>query len=311
MNWKLKALIQNTVSRLPYPLNDNIYYRIQKYFGGLGRITPLQELSAGVRMCENIIKFNRIIDGKLFFEVGTGRRLSVPLVFWLLGSERIITVDLNQYLIKELIKQDLNYINENQKEIRDLFKGLKLYNDRFQKLIELNQTSWNIEDLLQLCNIEYISLGDAANVDIENNCVDFHISNTVFEHIHTNKIRSILQEGNRIINKDGLFIHTIDFGDHYCHADQSISSINMLQYSDKEWNRYVNNKYMYMNRLRIDDFINLYQSLKHNILSIESVKEKNILDLLEKNSLVINKKFKNKSKDVLSTTSSWIVTEKI
>jgi len=39
--------------------------------------------------------------------------------------------------------------------------------------------------------------------------------------------------------------------------------------------------------------------------------EKNILDLLEKNSLVINKKFKNKSKDILSTTSSWIVTEKI
>ena len=85
----------------------------------------------------------------------------------------------------------------------------------------------------------------------------------------------------------------------------------MLQFSDKEWSRYVNNKYMYMNRLRIDDFINLYQSLKHNILSIESVKEKNILDLLEKNSLVINKKYKNKSKDVLSTTSSWIVTEKI
>jgi len=85
----------------------------------------------------------------------------------------------------------------------------------------------------------------------------------------------------------------------------------MLQFSDKEWSRYVNNKYMYMNRLRIDDFINLYQSLNHKIISIESVKEKNILDLLEKNSLVINKKFKNKSKDILSTTSSWIVTEKI
>ena len=85
----------------------------------------------------------------------------------------------------------------------------------------------------------------------------------------------------------------------------------MLQFSDKEWSRYVNNKYMYINRLRIDDFINLYQSLNHKIISIESVKEKNILDLLEKNSLVINKKFKNKSKDVLSTTSSWIVTEKI
>ena len=156
-------------------------------------VNPVNGLSTGVRMCENIIKFNRILDGKTFFEVGTGRRLNVPLVFWLLGADRTITVDINKYLIKELIKKDINYINENQKEIKNLFKGLNLYQDRFQKLIELNQTAWDIEDLLQLCNIEYFALGDAANVDIENNCVDFHISNAVFEHIPPNTLRSILQ----------------------------------------------------------------------------------------------------------------------
>lgn len=262
-------------------------------------------------MCETIIKFNRILEGKIVFEVGTGRRINIPLVFWLVGIERIITVDSNKYLKKELIKKDINYIKENQNEIRDLFKNLNLNNDRFQKLIELSKTSWTINDLLQLCNIEYTAPGDAANVAIANDFIDFHVSYTVFEHIPLNGLSSILHEGNRIIKKNGLFIHAIDLSDHFSYSDKSITSVNMLRFNDKEWNRYVKNNYMYINRLRIDDFINLFQSLKQNILLIESITDKKIHDLLKKNSLIINKKFKDKSKDVLSTTSSWIISEKM
>ena len=48
-----------------------------------------------------------------------------------------------------------------------------------------------------------------------------------------------------------------------------IYPINFLQYSDAKWDRYADNRYMYMNRLRHDDFLALFHSSGHKILATE------------------------------------------
>jgi hypothetical protein len=132
----------------------------------------------------------------------------------------------------------------------------------------------------------------------------------VFEHIPLKELRSIFEEGNRIINKRGLFIHKIDYKDHFSYADKKISPINFLQYSDAEWRRYAGNKYMYTNRLRHDDYINLIQSVGHRILDVQSDKDRWSQELLESEFIKLNERFDTKSKEILSISESWIVSKK-
>ena len=120
-------------------------------------------------------------------------------------------------------------------------------------------------------------------------------------------MQRILREGNRIIRDRGLFVHKIDYSDHFSHSDSSISAINFLQYGDREWDKYAGNRYMYLNRLRHDDFIDLYESLGHNFIKIETSISERAKQELE--NIQLDPQFQNKSKEVLSIDSSWIVSQ--
>ena len=48
MHWKLKAAIQNTVSFLPSSVSYATYYWVQRHFGGLRRLSPVERLVAGI-----------------------------------------------------------------------------------------------------------------------------------------------------------------------------------------------------------------------------------------------------------------------
>ncbi|MFM6005613.1 MAG: methyltransferase domain-containing protein, partial [Sphaerospermopsis kisseleviana] len=94
-----------------------------------------------------------------------------------------------------------------------------------------------MQDLLQFINVDYIAPGDASELSIPSNSIDFHTSYTVFEHIPPDIIKAIIKEGKRVLKSNGLFVHKIDYSDHFSHSDKSISAINFLQFSDSEWNR--------------------------------------------------------------------------
>ncbi len=191
----------------------------------------------------------------------------MPLAYWLMGCGSTITIDLNPYLEEELIDEHLRYIADNEEEIIKLF-GLLIDRTRFNELLKfIKKPKSSITEFFDLCQIIYIAPGNAANTTLPEQHIDFHTSHTVFEHIPPNVLVGILKEGNRIIKKDGLFLHNIDYSDHFSHSDKNITAINFLQYSDDEWARYAGNRYMYMNRLRHDDFLALFESAGQKILT--------------------------------------------
>jgi SAM-dependent methyltransferase len=312
MNWKLKAKIQNLVSLLPDSLSYSIYYWIQRNFGSLkgSKINPTSRLIAGIETVKRLEQVGRSAVRATFLEVGTGRRINTILAFWLLGADKIITVDLNPYLKEELVKTDLNYIQKNKVKIEKLFND-NIFDDRLSSLLNFTQSSYNLADFLKFINVEYIAPGNASQIPLSSKSIDFHTSYTVFEHISPQVLEAILMEGNRVLKDDGLFVHKIDYSDHFSHSDKSISSVNFLQFSDDDWDKIAGNKYMYMNRLRHDDFINLFQDSNHHILINEPTKDDNLLSVIESSNFVLSEKFKHKSKDVISTTSSWFISKKL
>ena len=273
-------------------------------------MNPVSGLEAGIETWTQIKDLGYDPSEKSFLEVGTGRVPLVPLAYWLMGAKETITVDLNPYLKAELIKENLQYISDNTKQIRKLFGSL-LQEDRMEELLHfIISVSFSTGAFLDLSCTNYIAPGDAANTGLPSQSIDFHTSYTVFEHIPLEVLRAIIDEGNRIISDDGLFIHHIDYSDHFSHSDQSISPINFLQFSDDEWNKYAGNRYMYMNRLRHDDYIRLFQSAGHRVVSIDPSVDQQVEELLGGEGLQLDERFKSKSNDVLSITEAWIISQK-
>jgi SAM-dependent methyltransferase len=307
MNWKLKAKIQNLVSLLPGSLSYYIYYWIQRKFGGLrrDRLNPINRLEAGIETVKRIEQVGCSPIGATFLEVGTGRRINTILAFWLLGAEKVVTLDLNPYLKEELVRADLEYIVKNKSEIENLFEN-RIFNNRLDALLEFVEFPYQMKSLLKFLNVEYIAPGDASHLSLPDSSVDFHTSYTVLEHIPPEIIKAILKEGQRILKQDGLFVHCIDYSDHFSHSDKSISSVNFLQFSDNYWDKIAGNRYMYMNRLRHDDFIDLFQNLNCKILMNEPDVDKNLI--VQKLSFDLDARFKSKSDEVISTVGSWIIT---
>lgn len=310
MHWKLKATIQNVTSLLPSAASYEAYYWVQRHLGGLRRVVPTSRFIAAIETWKRIQSQERSPKGKLFLEVGTGRVPLVPIAYWLMGAESTITIDLNPYLKEELIAEHLRYISANQGEILALFGSL-IDRRRFNALVSIGTKSkLSATELLDLCQIVYIAPGDAANTHLPEQHIDFHTSYTVFEHIPPNVLVDILREGNRVIKNNGLFVHCIDYSDHFSHSDKSISAINFLQYGDNEWEKYAGNRYMYMNRLRHDDFLALFESVGQQVVEVEPNIDRRSEELLKTKRLSLNDRFRSKTKEVLAIRGAWILTEK-
>jgi SAM-dependent methyltransferase len=284
---------------------------MQRYFGGLKKsLDPKGHFSGGAAMLSKIKEYGLPVKGKTFFEVGTGRVPLLPVAFWLGGAGKTITVDLNPYMRRELIEDMLYIVKTQEPEIRKIFRGL-LDEDRFTALLNYSKTGKvDKKGLCALCGIDYAAPADAANTGLPEGSVDYHISNAVYEHIPLEVIRDILAEGNRIIANGGLFINTIDYGDHFSYMDGSISVINFLQYRDAEWAKYAGNRYMYMNRARHDDFVELFKAVGHEFLEVTPVFNQKAWDLLEQNAIVPDSRFKTKGRDILAITGSRFITRK-
>lgn len=310
LNWKLKSAVQNAVCCLPSSNSYAAYYWLQRHFGGLRQINPIGQLIAGFETWKRIIRHGYDPTGKTFFEVGTGRAPIVPLAFWLMGAEKTITIDLNPYMKAELVRENLLYIASHQEEIEDVFCGL-LNKQRYEALLLfVDKPDFCLPEFLNFCRINYVAPGNAASTGLPPQSIDFHTSYNVFEHIPAEVLNQILEEGGRLIKETGLFVHRIDYSDHFSHSDKNISAINFLQYSDDQWHLYAGNRYMYMNRLRHDDFLRLFESSGQQIVDAELDIDDRSQAVLRDGSLMLDNRFSRKSKNILSVVASWIVSNK-
>ena len=293
MNWKLKADLYNIIDKLPNSIAGNSQYFLQKALGQLKNVNPTVSIRASILLAITAIKYGQKIERANILEVGTGRRINLAITFWLLGVDSIVSVDLNPYLKWELIDRDLDYIKANNSSIKALFP-LDIrpsdFEDRWKKLLKIESAR---KELIALINFKYIAPGDASKLSIESNSLDFHVSNSVLEHIPAEILIKILQEGQRVIKPSGFLIHQIHLGDHRATGDNTITSIDFLKYDEISWNKLAGNRFMYHNRLRLQEYLNLFQDAGLEIIDLydRSIDE-TALSLL-KQGFTLNKRFQH------------------
>lgn len=265
MKFKAKSIVQRVVACLPDPVSDRLYYFIQRRWGRLQQVDPIPHFRQAIRLI-NLSRAYWPSNGPVVLEVGTGRTLNVPFGLWLAGASKIITFDLNSYLRPELIEESLASMRKQESRIVEMFRlnGTPLDARRFESLLSCRTSA----DAILLAGIEYYAPADATLTSLPNSSIDLHVSVNVLEHIPPAVITRLLVEASRVLKPSGRLAHVVDPSDHFAHTDPSLNKVNFLRYSSAEWQKIAGNKFMYQNRLRATDYL---QVLKKSGFTTEEV----------------------------------------
>ena len=252
MDWRVKALVQGTLSRLPGGMAANDL--LQRTLGK--RRDQGEHIDQKVRQdwLVHMTQLHRLgFDprGKLLLEIGTGWLPVFPLCFALVGARGCHTYDLSRHLVSDAVPGTLARLQQHLGALADAAgQPLAEVQARWQQLAAASDGA----ALLAAAGVEYHAPQDVTRCGLADQSVDLVFSNSVLEHVPGPVIDQMMVETRRVLRQDGLVYHSVNCGDHYAYFDKSLSPVNYLRYTERQW-RWLNNDFMYQNRLRPADFL--------------------------------------------------------
>ncbi len=264
--WILKAVVQKTISYLPFSTRINYFF--QKYVTKGVYLSDEYFYDRLGHAKDHLAAYAKYGEKKLpsvCLELGTGWYPIVPIGFFLAGVDKTYSVDISFLTSKERIKTTLDKFKIAID--KDILKGyINIQAERLQELMKLYDTydALPLEEILSILKIEYL-LQDARKLSLADNSIDLVNSNNTFEHIYPVILQPIVAEFGRVVKKNsGVQSHFIDMSDHFAHFDRSITIYNFLQFSEAQWAR-IDNSIQPQSRLRIDDYKAMYKAIDLSI----------------------------------------------
>jgi SAM-dependent methyltransferase len=196
------------------------------------------------------------VVGATLVEIGTGWYPTFPFCLFLAGAARVYTFDLNRLLKDEMVHlladrlaAHVALIARESGVSEDEVKAEQLsLASAIATGASLGKATGSI--------VDYRAPADASETSLLAGAVDVVFSNSVLEHVPRPAIEACFAEAMRILRPGGVMFHSVNCGDHYAYTDRTIHQLHYLQYSDDEWEKW-NNEFLYQNRLRAIDFIDM------------------------------------------------------
>lgn len=259
--WMLKAIVQKSISVLPYKNKINLFF--QKY---VTKGLELNELhfKNKLNLAQNHLIYlqkHKALNEVSCLELGSGWYPVVPISLYLYGVEQIFTIDISAHLTKaSLIKTIEKFFNwETEGKLQHYLPAINKVKWNQLNSIYKNKDNCTLNELLEKLKITAI-VGDARKINLPKQSIDFICSNNTFEHIYSHILDDILIEFKRLIKPNGLMSHFIDMSDHFAHFDQSISIYNFLKFTENEW-KWIDNSIQPQNRMRFHQYQEMYAQL--------------------------------------------------
>jgi hypothetical protein len=256
MHWRLKGGIQKALGYIPF--GERLHYELQKRAGGLRMFDD--ELARKIEdwrlMTGHLGSVGVPVAGTRFLEMGTGWYPTFPFCLFLGGAASVITVDLNRYFRRELTVRMTDALvrflpviaaasGRSEQELRDAQRALAA---AVRRGASIEEATGGV--------VVYRAPCDASATGLPAASVDAVFSNSVLEHVPPPVIERCLTESRRILRAGGVVFHSVNCGDHYAYVDRNVHQLNYLQFSDADWRKW-NNTFLYQNRLRAIDFVDM------------------------------------------------------
>jgi Methyltransferase domain len=277
MNWRIKGLTQKTLSIAPGGVRINDL--LQRRLGGMRdfrRHVTSKVVDDWVVLASYMEELGVGLRGLRYVEIGTGWFPTLPVCYALAGAREVVTFDLNRHLDGRLSLTMVAMIESLLPAIAEA--GGRRLGEVEAAYREIGEAT-TVEELFRRARIDYHSPADAAASGLPDDSVDVVFSNSVLEHVPGPDIGRMMKESRRILRTGGLAIHCANCGDHYAYFDRTITPINYLTYSERDW-AFWNNRLLYQNRLRPIDFIQLAEDAGLEVILRKTQPRADLLALL-------------------------------
>jgi SAM-dependent methyltransferase len=287
MKWYLKALVQNVVDALPDLIAQPLYYQMQTRLGELRAPRYRMRFDAAIDFARLLSEDRGGVAGKRFLEIGTGRTVDVPMALWLMGAGEVVSIDIAPLLRPELVE---GAVDEFTAHWHDHYRpALSRHADpatvdaRYDQLCRMcagGVTANNLPRLLKAMCIDHRAPADATRLRVREASFDVVVTFVVLQHVPREPMEAIMQASRGMLKKTGYQIHVANTGDHFAHADASLSPLHFLRWSESQWDRIAGNKFMYQNRMRADDYYDVFRGAGLSVAkSEERIDERALADL--------------------------------
>lgn len=263
MDWRVKGVLQGLLSRVPGGtiVND----ALQRAAGGRRDESAHIDLKFKADWLVQMKVLRDLgfrVQGRDLLEIGTGWLPVFPLCFALAGARRCHTFDLHRHLNPAVMAKALHELERHLPAIAQACGDAEsLVRERWQRLAGAGAGA----DILAAAGIEYHAPADATLTGLPDASVALVFSNSVLEHVTPEVLAPMMRESRRVLQPDGLSLHSVNCGDHYAYFDRTITQVHYLRFSDRQWRKW-NNDLLYQNRLRPVDFIDAARAAGMEVL---------------------------------------------
>ncbi|MEO8759816.1 MAG: class I SAM-dependent methyltransferase [Bacteroidia bacterium] len=301
--WIFKAIVQKGISFLPYDYKIN--YLFQKHVTKGVFLSDDYFFDKLIHVKNHLEYYSKLKNNAIpvkCFELGTGWYPVIPVALFLTGAVEIVTTDITPLSDKQKFITTIEKFLELKKQNKAEFNYLFSDTNKVAILTEIiaQQAQLNFEQIQQKLHINYIKQ-DARKLDFASGYFDFIVSNNVFEHIYPHLLIDILKEFKRVWASGGVMSHFIDMSDHFAHLDKTINIYNFLQFTDNQWNR-IDNSVQPQNRMRIDEYVALYNNLSISI----NIREDRPGNLTELKTIALSEKYKAMPIEMVAISHSYL-----
>lgn len=244
-----KTLLLNILDKLPAGIGYPIYYQFQKRsFNDLNAMVE-PSLRSAEKMKEVLDNYGISLENEVVMEIGSGWAPIMPMLFKLEFSvAKVITYDINRHYTNKRIAQVVNYFKQRFETHEQKGLDIPRFIDYYPKT--------NVLD---------------ATLDKKTRLV---FSRFVLEHVTPADIEAMHRKFYNELDRGVKIFHLISPSDHRAYSDKSLSYYDFLKYSQEEWDN-IQTKFDYHNRLRLPEYIELFQRAGFKIthLDHDSVKK--------------------------------------
>ncbi|WP_046745264.1 class I SAM-dependent methyltransferase [Kordia zhangzhouensis] len=248
MNHKIKSFIFKTLDLLPSKLGFGIYHQLQKF---LNRNSVHYKIKTNDRSFKEALQILAEADielkDKTVLELGSGWAPIIPYFFlYFENAKNVVTYDINEHYDSKTIVKLNNYF----------------------------KSTFNIEVATEKGNYPlphpisyYPNKNLAISKTLSDEPVDLIFSRFVLEHIPPNDLEKIHQNFAQSLLKPFYILHMISPSDHRAYDDKTLSYYDFLKYSKEQWKQQ-HTKFDYHNRLRLPDYLQIFEKTGYEIVSL-------------------------------------------